>query len=684
MTVTKFGNPIRVGSAAADPTAENGAIYYNSSTNILKFREDGAFKTIASREYADSIAAGFDPKESVRLGTIAALPAVTYANGASGVGATLTADANGALSIDGVAVAPGDRVLIKNQVAGLQNGIYVVTDEGDAGNPFILTRATDFDNSPSGEVSSGAFMLIVAGGTLTGQQWFLTTTGTVTIGTTVLSFSQASGGAGSLTLQQVFDFGQSITIADTDNQTLLITNNDVTNATRSLEIVHNNNGSAFSIDHNPGAGSNAAMLIDSTTRALNLVSSASFATLSIRNSNNGHFLQLADADNSNNYDFTCPNLSTDIAWTLPSAQGAANTILSNNGSGVLSWVAPGVADLQGAYEANNVITTDVGDGSVTISGTEALIVNATGGIVAYLLGSEDEATDPTLAVNIHTGDAAANTSGSIVVTTGSADSDSGDVEIRSGASAARSGDIIIATGIGTTEDGDISLLANGGGGGGDINLTANNDIILSAASAGSFTTSGVLTLESQTDGIQITADGIQIAIGQAAGQSIVMQALGQASMQAGSLTCMIELNRGASNNMNIDLSNGGGLDIYAENGVTRTTDNNVAVSELFVSSIGLTASTTAVVAQLTFDATSWETAIIDYKIREETTNRVRTGRIFVATNASVVVMTDEYAETADVGVTWSVALNGSDVELSATTTANGKFMMADIKKIPAG
>lgn len=80
-----------------------------------------------------------DPKDAARVATIAALPAVTYDNGVDGTGATLTADANGALpSIDGVALSVGNRLLVKNQVSALENGIYVVSQLGDAGNPFIL------------------------------------------------------------------------------------------------------------------------------------------------------------------------------------------------------------------------------------------------------------------------------------------------------------------------------------------------------------------------------------------------------------------------------------------------------------------------------------------------------------------------------------------------------------------
>ena len=76
----------------------------------------------------DSLINDRDWKDSVDFATTAALPAVTYDNGTSGVGATLTADANGAFpTTDGVTPALNDFVLVKDQAAGLQNGIKART-----------------------------------------------------------------------------------------------------------------------------------------------------------------------------------------------------------------------------------------------------------------------------------------------------------------------------------------------------------------------------------------------------------------------------------------------------------------------------------------------------------------------------------------------------------------------------
>ena len=75
----------------------------------------------------------------------------------------LLAGANGALSLDGVTIAAGDRVLIKNQTTTTQNGIYVATDEGASNRPAVLTRADDANSSA--ELVAGSFTFIVDGTT---------------------------------------------------------------------------------------------------------------------------------------------------------------------------------------------------------------------------------------------------------------------------------------------------------------------------------------------------------------------------------------------------------------------------------------------------------------------------------------------------------------------------------------
>ena len=126
-------------------------------------------------------------KQAANYATTEALPSCTYDNGTLGVGATLTADADGALTVDGGAVTAGQRVLVKDQVASADNGVYVVTQAGDAGNPWVLTRADDynqFDNAQAGDSLN-----VLAGTANTNTFWVQVTTVAV-IGTDPITFQQ--------------------------------------------------------------------------------------------------------------------------------------------------------------------------------------------------------------------------------------------------------------------------------------------------------------------------------------------------------------------------------------------------------------------------------------------------------------------------------------------------------------
>lgn len=132
------------------------------------------------------LAGAVDPKDSCDYATAAALPACTAAG--AGSGKTLTANANGALTVDGTAVSVGQRILVKNQVAGKDNGIYVVTAAGAAGAKWILTRATDADTDA--EVTSGMWTQVVGGTDNLKSKWMLTTVNPIVVDTTALVFEE--------------------------------------------------------------------------------------------------------------------------------------------------------------------------------------------------------------------------------------------------------------------------------------------------------------------------------------------------------------------------------------------------------------------------------------------------------------------------------------------------------------
>lgn len=134
-------------------------------------------------------------KQTCTASTTAALPACTYANGTSGVGATLTGNSNGALAAqDGQTLAAGLSLFVRFQTAPEQNGRYDVTAIGDGSHPFALTRSTDADTAAK---LRGSLIAVAKGTIWGGTLWELPLkTSDITVGTTALTwvgFISASG-----------------------------------------------------------------------------------------------------------------------------------------------------------------------------------------------------------------------------------------------------------------------------------------------------------------------------------------------------------------------------------------------------------------------------------------------------------------------------------------------------------
>lgn len=119
----------------------------------------------------------------------AALPAGTYSNGSSGVGATFTVTAHAALPAqDGYTPVLGSIILVVGQAAALQNGLYKVTTLGDGSNSAVLTRVTNFDQSA--EMVNGTLFGVRNGTLYADTTWQYTAASAPTVGTTALTFAQ--------------------------------------------------------------------------------------------------------------------------------------------------------------------------------------------------------------------------------------------------------------------------------------------------------------------------------------------------------------------------------------------------------------------------------------------------------------------------------------------------------------
>ena len=161
------------------------------------YKDRSGFGTtsLVTKEYVDAVKVGLDFKDSVRVASTAN---VTI----SGPGA----------AIDGITLSSGDRVLLKNQSTASQNGIYVFNGAASA-----LTRATDADSST--EVTAGMFVFVEEGTVNADQGFVLTTDGTITVGSTSLSFTQFSGAGQIVAGDAITKTGNQLDVND-DNITL--------------------------------------------------------------------------------------------------------------------------------------------------------------------------------------------------------------------------------------------------------------------------------------------------------------------------------------------------------------------------------------------------------------------------------------------------------------------------------
>lgn len=123
----------------------------------------------ATKSYADSISQGLVIKDSVRVAT----------NG--NIDLASATDPN---PVDGVTLSNGDRILLKDQNTGSENGIYVANTATD---PTTWTRSADADQDS--EVTSGMFMFVEEGTNHGSESWILTTEDPITVGTTSLNFT---------------------------------------------------------------------------------------------------------------------------------------------------------------------------------------------------------------------------------------------------------------------------------------------------------------------------------------------------------------------------------------------------------------------------------------------------------------------------------------------------------------
>jgi len=186
---------------------------------------------VYSTPAADTITvkAGYFGAEVTTLTNGTGLSQTARAN--TGVGATLTnAGANAAISIDGIALASTNRVLVQGQTNQFENGVYTVTTVGNGSTAWVLTRATDEDTySPTATnaLGYGDYFFVQEGSSYAGSSYVLTTpVGEILFGYTNITFSQFSA-AGSYTAGGGIAITGTTISANTDGVTTAIVSGNI-------------------------------------------------------------------------------------------------------------------------------------------------------------------------------------------------------------------------------------------------------------------------------------------------------------------------------------------------------------------------------------------------------------------------------------------------------------------------
>lgn len=225
-TLTNIGNSsltnssLTIGSTAISLGATS--LTLAGLTSVTLTQDPTADLQAATKQYVDNlVSTGLTFHQPVQAATTQSLAAQTggaviYNNGASGVGATITLSV-ALTTLDGYSLANTNRILVKNEVNQAYNGVYTWATGGT-----VLTRATDADTYGTGvnQLSQNDYFFVQNGTVNKGSSYVVTTVGTITFGTTAITFAEFSN-------SQVYTAGTGLTLTGT---TFSITNTGVVNA----------------------------------------------------------------------------------------------------------------------------------------------------------------------------------------------------------------------------------------------------------------------------------------------------------------------------------------------------------------------------------------------------------------------------------------------------------------------
>jgi hypothetical protein len=519
---------------------------------------------ITNKQYVDGLVlSGTHFHEPVLVEEDVALNAVyVQPNGAgNGVGATLTNNgANAALVVDGVSVSNTARILVYAQANAVQNGVYTVTNPGNASAQWVLTRSTDTDTfglASSTQLSEGSTFFVQDGDTGAGRTYTCNTQGTITFGSTNITFAQISSaqiysaGTGLNLSNLTFSIANTTVVSglygDSANVSVIEVNaqGQLTSASNSAINVSNITVGTLSNDRTTASASNGANTI--VLRDANGSFNANVGTFTTVNATNGNFTNIT-ANASGLTDINASNITSGTisnARTTGNTANSASTIVlrdasgnfgsnvisaslfSGDGSGINAINASNISsgtidnarttaasangastivlrDSSGSFEANLVNAVSLSGNAATVTGINASNIAS---------GTIDNARTTASSANGASTIVLRDTNGSFSANVVNANSFSGNgtaitainaSNISSGTigSAYVSGAYANITGVGTLSSGtwQANVISATYGGTGSANLTANNVILGNGASTVQFVAPG-------TSGNLLTSNG---------------------------------------------------------------------------------------------------------------------------------------------------------------------------------
>jgi hypothetical protein len=339
-----------------------GETYYSLGTGwtqnqTISYISAATGNILVTKEWVESLSFDSSTSLAVNVATTVALPACTYNNGISGVGATLTRNTSGTTGvIDGITVGLGDRILVKNQASQLQNGVYEVTVVGSVSTPFVLTRTSDSDETSELDPQ----IVIPSRGTQAGLR-FAQTTADPVIGTSNIVY---------------ISVGNTSTFVTQSATGTQVSGNIPFWTTTTRELSRGSNTQLFWNNTNKRLGIGTS----SPTTTLDVSGKTKTITLQVTSGATvGYVLTALDSNGNVYWAPATTGSTTDTDNFVTGGTFTNNTLTLNRQNGSVNITGFTDFFVTGGTFSSNILTLDRQNGSVTITGFTSSDNFVTGG-----------------------------------------------------------------------------------------------------------------------------------------------------------------------------------------------------------------------------------------------------------------------------------------------------------------